>query len=51
MYSLVRAHIDDLRRTANAGLRTAGSRAAIRTRAGSTLIQIGQRLLDGPAQQ
>jgi hypothetical protein len=46
LYRLTQQHIADLRRGADASRNTA---AMIRARAGSTLVHLGQRLLDGPA--
>jgi hypothetical protein len=45
LYRLTQQHITDLRRGAEASRNTA---AMIRSRAGSTLVHLGQRLLDGP---
>jgi hypothetical protein len=54
MYSVItRQHMADmagLRRSAEAGFVATRRRAAMRTRAGSTLINLGQRLLDDSAQ-
>jgi hypothetical protein len=45
LYRLTQQHITDLRRGAAASRNTA---AMIRSRTGSTLVHLGQRLLDGP---
>ena len=51
IYSIVtRQHMAYLRREGQAGVRAAEYRGPFRTRAGSTLINIGQRLLDDAAQ-
>ncbi|HEY1918566.1 MAG TPA: hypothetical protein VGH27_23575 [Streptosporangiaceae bacterium] len=51
IYSIAaRQHMAFLRREGQAGVRAAGLRSPIRTRTGSTLINLGQRLLDDSAQ-